>query len=164
MLFSHLRNSITPLHSQNPFSSKFQFLHDIFLDSPRHIPSHFSHSLAIIYVYEHTQHSFVIFVTGSPISNDASINNWQQICYEQIKRSMLLITGNSKEFNVCNLKLAMNKEIRTHFYFAYTWNTHSLTGFFFWRWNGQIFMNFWKVKQIRSFKCGDYCTPTIREN
>lgn len=47
---------------------------------------------------------------------------------EQINRLMLLITGNSKEFNVCKLKLAMNKEIKTHFCFAYAWNTCYLTG------------------------------------
>lgn len=39
---------------------------------------------------------------------------------------MLLITGNSKEFNGYNLKLATNKQIKTHFYFAYTWNTYYL--------------------------------------
>lgn len=29
---------------------------------------------------------------------------------------MLLIIGNFKEFNVCNLKLVMNKEIRIYFF------------------------------------------------
>lgn len=133
MMFFQLRNSISLLCPLNTYTLLLNF--SSFVTSPltcQGILSYitwtlwYSHHMTIItfsptcnhlYICTYPTLSFVFFMTAFSTSNNVSINNQCQICDEQIHRSILLITRNSKEFNVCNLKLAMNKEIRMHFYF-----------------------------------------------